>query len=148
MPTTSCCCLPRVAEAGVVEERWSAALAPPTPGGPSILTVAAHTPGEAVFSPARVVGSGQIKFKYLNPNTLLVAVGWPSAAAAERAGGEPSLTVVLLDAVTGRVLHSQTHQVAASWTGGSRGHAGRLAERSRACRARAVEASFSFSPPL
>ncbi|KAL4458516.1 hypothetical protein ABPG75_013381 [Micractinium tetrahymenae] len=108
-------------ESGAVEERWSAVLAPPAPAGSSatqqrILALAAHTPGEAVGSPARVLGSGELKFKYLNPNTLLVAVGEPRGARSGHSGGDdsaaagPRLTVTLLDAVSGRVLFSQTHE--------------------------------------
>lgn len=107
-------------ETGVVEERWSAQLAPPVPEGSSaprqhILSVASHTPGEAVASPARVMGSGELKFKYLNPNALLVSVGepagsWGVAWAEGEAVAAPRLTVSLLDAVTGRVLFSQAHE--------------------------------------
>ena len=85
-------------------------LAPP--GGPSrILTVAAHAPGEAVASPARVLGSGELKFKYLNPNALLVAVGRPAGGAAREEAAGPRLTVTLLDGVTGRTLFSQVEWV-------------------------------------
>lgn len=103
-------------EAGAVEERWAAVLAPAGATAPQqrILTVAAHTPGEAVGSPARVLGSGELKFKYLNPNTLLVAVGEPRdgrSGLSDGASAGPRLTVTLLDAVSGRVLFSQTHEV-------------------------------------
>ncbi|KAL4426508.1 hypothetical protein ABPG77_008366 [Micractinium sp. CCAP 211/92] len=102
-------------EAGAVEERWAAVLAPAGATAPQqrILTVAAHTPGEAVGSPARVLGSGELKFKYLNPNTLLVAVGEPRdgrSGLSDGASAGPRLTVTLLDAVSGRVLFSQTHE--------------------------------------
>ena len=103
---------PLFAEGGAVEERWSVVLAP-AGGAARILHVAAHTPGEAVSSPARVLGNGDLKFKYLNPNSLLVAVGVPARAAGSSGGnaGEERLTVVVLDAVTGRVLFSQKHEV-------------------------------------
>ena len=45
-----------------MEERWSAVLAP-AGSGQHILSVAAHSPGEAVASPARVLGDGSLKFK-------------------------------------------------------------------------------------
>ncbi|KAI3435883.1 hypothetical protein D9Q98_001941 [Chlorella vulgaris] len=94
-------------ESGAVEERWTSVLAP-AGGSQRILAVAAHNPGEAVFSPARVMGSGEVKFKYLNPNALLVAVGVPGHASSQ--SEEPRLTMLLVDAVTGRVLFSQTHE--------------------------------------
>ncbi len=99
-----------------MEERWAAVLAPAGATAPQqrILTVAAHTPGEAVGSPARVLGSGELKFKYLNPNTLLVAVGEPRNGRirlSDGASSGPRLTVTLLDVVSGRVLFSQTHEV-------------------------------------
>lgn len=97
-------------------------LAPPG-SGLRILTVAAHAPGEAVFSPARVMGDGELKFKYLNPNTLLVASGLPAGAGAE-AGAAAKLTVALVDAVTGRLLFSQAHEV-----GGGGGAAQRPSSR-------------------
>ncbi|PRW59755.1 ER membrane complex subunit 1 [Chlorella sorokiniana] len=97
-------------ESGEVEERWSAVLAP-AGTGQRILAVAAHSPGEAVASPARVLGDGSLKFKYLNPNTLLVVVGLPAGAApAADAAAPAKLTAVVLDAVTGRVLFSQAHE--------------------------------------
>lgn len=94
-----------------MEERWSAVLAP-AGSGRRILAVAAHLPGETVYSPARVLGNGELKFKYLNPNTLLVAVGPPAGGR-----GEQTLTVALLDAVTGRTLFSQAHEVRGDGTG-------------------------------
>ena len=82
-------------------------LAPP--GGPArLLALAAHAPGEAVFSPARVLGSGELKMKYLNPNTLLALAGPPAGTPG---GGR--LTATLLDGVSGRVLFSQAHEGAA-----------------------------------
>jgi hypothetical protein len=105
---------PHPADDGSAEERWTAVLAP-AGSGRSILSVTAHAPGEAVASPARVLGSGELRFKYLNPNTLLVAVGRPSPGSGVGGGSEgsdePKLTVVLLDAVTGRLLFSQNHEV-------------------------------------
>ena len=111
-----------------MEERWAAVLAPPVPAGAAapqqrILAVAAHTPGEAVGSPARVLGSGELKFKYLNPNTLLVAVGEPRGARSGHAAGDasagagPRLTVTLLDVVSGRVLFIQAHEVSVALPG-------------------------------
>ena len=93
---------------GGVEERWAASLAP-AGGGQRIVAVAAHAPDEAVYTPARVLGNGELKFKYLNPSVVLVAVAGEGAGA----GGEQHsrLTVTLLDAVSGRLLHSQTHKV-------------------------------------
>lgn len=72
-----------------------------------------RTPHSAVQSHAKVLGNGSLKFKYLNPNTLFVAVGTPAGAQhAEGAEGEEHLLgVMLLDAVTGRVLASQQHEV-------------------------------------
>jgi hypothetical protein len=57
-----------------------------------------------------VLGDRSILYKYLNPNTLLVALG-DSLDADDDA--PPALSVLLLDSVTGRVLHSQV-QLAAS----------------------------------
>ena len=100
----------------------------PAGGAARILHVAAHTPGEAVSSPARVLGSGDLKFKYLNPNSLLVAVGVPAAAAGGSGdAAEERLTVMVLDAVTGRVLFSQKHEVrvvAGVYGEGGQGRAG------------------------
>eukprot|EP00887_Chlorella_sp_A99_P006353 scaffold3.g6353.t1 len=91
--------------AGAPEERWSVAAAPPG-SGQAILAVAAQPAGEAVNSYARVTGTGALKFKLLDPNKLLVAAGAPQGQPAAR----PALSVLLLDAVTGRVLASQRHE--------------------------------------
>lgn len=47
-------------------------------------------------------------YKYLNPNMLLVALGDSSLDAAST----PVMTVLLLDSVTGRVLHKQLQMAA------------------------------------
>lgn len=50
--------------------------------------------------------------RYLNPNTLLLVVGLPAGAAPVADATTPAkLTAVVLDAVTGRVLFSQAHEV-------------------------------------
>lgn len=55
--------------------------------------------------------------RYLNPNTLLVVVGLPAGSAPAADATSPAkLTAVVLDAVTGRVLYSQVHEVGLGWT--------------------------------
>ncbi len=68
--------------------------------GEHIAALAVRAPGEPVASIGRVLGDRSVLYKYLNPHTLLVAVAHAAAARA---------TVHLLDAVSGRVLHSATH---------------------------------------
>ena len=69
--------------------------------------------------PPQVLGDRSIKYRYLNPNTLLVVTGSPPAAGrAHQSSGEAdessgaALTAVLLDTVTGRVIHRQEHAAA------------------------------------
>lgn len=99
-------------ERGTAHERWSVVLAPPG-SGLEVLAVTGHATREAVPSHAKVLGDGSLKFKYLNPNTVLVAVGAKRHAAVQ--GGDhsdppPPLTVYMLDTITGRVLTSHTHK--------------------------------------
>lgn len=54
---------------------------------------------DAVAGVARVTGEGQLIFRHLDPNVLLVAAELPTG----------SLEVRLLDAATGRVLHATEH---------------------------------------
>ncbi|KAI9894538.1 MAG: hypothetical protein M1814_001892 [Vezdaea aestivalis] len=63
----------------------------------SITNRPAHDPTASI---GRVMGDRSVKYKYLNPN--LVAVAAINAASS-------SLTLTLLDAVSGRTLHAITH---------------------------------------
>jgi hypothetical protein len=87
---------------------WRVDAAPPG-SGLRVLAAAAREPGEAVYAAARPVAGGAIKLKHLSPNTVLVVAGVGGGRAPPRGGGR--LVVTLLDAASGRVLFSQTHQV-------------------------------------
>ena len=56
----------------------------------------------------QVLGDRSLKLKYLNPNVILVAIG-AAEDMVNQAGSV--LTILIVDTVTGRVLHRQTHQV-------------------------------------
>ncbi|OTA56850.1 DUF1620-domain-containing protein [Hypoxylon sp. EC38] len=71
------------------------------PAGQKIVAVASRSKHDPIASIGRVLGDRTVKYKYLNPNTLVVA------AIDEQAA---SLTVYLLDTVSGQVLTSSTYE--------------------------------------
>ncbi|OTB07472.1 hypothetical protein M426DRAFT_318143 [Hypoxylon sp. CI-4A] len=71
------------------------------PAGQKIVEVASRSKHDPIASIGRVLGDRTVKYKYLNPNTLVVA------AIDEQA---KSLTVYLLDTVSGQVLTSSTYE--------------------------------------
>lgn len=65
-----------------------------------------------------MLGDRSLKYKYVNPNLLLVATsvgegGAPSHGAASAASEEAAVAVTLLNTVTGAVVHHAVHQEAA-----------------------------------
>ncbi|MEW5302534.1 MAG: hypothetical protein WDW36_005311 [Sanguina aurantia] len=89
-----------------------------------VLGLAARNPAENIQTSVKVLGDRSIKYRYLNPNTLLLVTGSgggntdPSEAGSvviadgSDAVDEPEaskLTVYLLDTVSGRVLHRRVH---------------------------------------
>eukprot|EP00798_Chlamydomonas_sp_ICE-L_P006703 gene6703-3373_t len=77
----------------------------------AVLAMATRDPSEPIASSVKVLGDRSIKYKYLNPNTLFLVVG--KAAGTPQSERDPArLTALILDTVTGRVLHSQTHNLA------------------------------------
>ncbi|KAI2472307.1 DUF1620-domain-containing protein [Annulohypoxylon bovei var. microspora] len=71
------------------------------PAGQKIVEMASRSEHDPIASIGRVLGDRTVKYKYLNPNTLVVA------AIDELA---TSLTVYLLDTVSGQVLTSSTYE--------------------------------------
>ncbi|KAB5560193.1 hypothetical protein GE09DRAFT_998198 [Coniochaeta sp. 2T2.1] len=71
------------------------------PKGQRIVHVTSRPSHDAVASIGRVLGDRTVKYKYLNPNTLV-------AAAVNDASS--TLTVYLLDTVSGEILSSATHE--------------------------------------
>ncbi|KAI0894393.1 DUF1620-domain-containing protein [Annulohypoxylon nitens] len=71
------------------------------PAGQKIVELASRSEYDPIASIGRVLGDRTVKYKYLNPNTLVVA------AIDEKA---TSLTVYLLDTISGQVLTSSTYE--------------------------------------
>lgn len=71
------------------------------PKGQRIVHVASRPSHDAIASIGRVLGDRTVKYKYLNPNTLVAAAVNDAAT---------SLTVYLLDTVSGEILSSATYQ--------------------------------------
>ncbi|KAH9994736.1 hypothetical protein F4779DRAFT_607936 [Xylariaceae sp. FL0662B] len=69
--------------------------------GQKIVETASRSKHDPIASIGRVLGDRSVKYKYLNPNTLVVA------AIDERAS---ELSVYLLDTVSGQVLTSSTYE--------------------------------------
>jgi len=72
-----------------------------TPKTQRIVHIATRPSHDPVASIGRVLGDRRVKYKYLNPNTILVAAADDSAS---------TLTVYLLDTVSGEILTSATHE--------------------------------------
>lgn len=70
------------------------------PQGQRIVNIATRPDHDVVASIGRVLGDRTVKYKYLNPNTLIVA------AANDSAG---TLTIYLLDTISGQILSSSKH---------------------------------------
>jgi outer membrane protein assembly factor BamB len=70
------------------------------PQGQSIVDIASRPPHDPVASIGRVLGDRRVKYKYLNPNTLVVAAVHDSSR---------TLTVYLLDTVSGQILSSSKY---------------------------------------
>lgn len=70
------------------------------PQSQRIVSVATRPSHDAVASIGRVLGDRTVKYKYLNPNTLVLAAVDDAAR---------TLTVYLLDTVSGQLLHSSQY---------------------------------------
>ncbi|KAH9895493.1 hypothetical protein F4778DRAFT_747058 [Xylariomycetidae sp. FL2044] len=70
------------------------------PAGQKIVTIASRPKHDPVASIGRVLGDRSVMYKYLNPNTLVVA------AVDEQAN---TLSAYLLDSVSGQILTSSTY---------------------------------------
>eukprot|EP00201_Polytomella_parva_P009509 CAMPEP_0175051584 /NCGR_PEP_ID=MMETSP0052_2-20121109/7888_1 /TAXON_ID=51329 ORGANISM="Polytomella parva, Strain SAG 63-3" /NCGR_SAMPLE_ID=MMETSP0052_2 /ASSEMBLY_ACC=CAM_ASM_000194 /LENGTH=1079 /DNA_ID=CAMNT_0016315899 /DNA_START=94 /DNA_END=3333 /DNA_ORIENTATION=+ len=81
------------------------------PENQAILALAGRDPNEPIPSSVKVMLDRAIKYKYVRPNLLFVAVGRPNGApvALEEDPLAVELTTFLLDTVTGAVLLTQTH---------------------------------------
>ncbi|KAJ1335760.1 ER membrane protein complex subunit 1 [Microdochium nivale] len=71
------------------------------PKGFNIVNVASRSKHDPIASIGRILGDRSVKYKYLNPNTLVVAASDESTA---------SLTIYLLDSVSGQILTSSTFE--------------------------------------
>jgi hypothetical protein len=71
------------------------------PQGQRVVHVGTRPSHDTTASIGRVLGDRTVKYKYLNPNTLV-------AAAVDEAAS--TLTVYLLDTVSGEILSSATHE--------------------------------------
>ncbi|KAH7037518.1 uncharacterized protein B0I36DRAFT_314233 [Microdochium trichocladiopsis] len=71
------------------------------PKGFTIATVATRSQHDPVASIGRVLGDRSVKYKYLNPNTIVVTAVEASTA---------SLTIYLLDSVSGQILTSSAFE--------------------------------------
>ncbi|KAK1763618.1 hypothetical protein QBC33DRAFT_549577 [Phialemonium atrogriseum] len=71
------------------------------PKSQKIINIATRPSHDPIASIGRVLGDRQVKYKYLNPNTVVVAAADDSAS---------TLTVYLLDTVSGEILSLATHE--------------------------------------
>lgn len=72
-----------------------------SPAGFEIVNIATRPVHDPIASIGRVLGDRRVKYKYLNPNTIVVSA---------YSNAKSSLNVYLIDSVSGAVLHSTTHE--------------------------------------
>ena len=90
----------------VARPRWSMSLPPSALGGARApVTLASFPHAAAVHSPVRVLGDRNVLHKYINRNLLAIGIEHNSDGEFD----EPSLQVLLIDTVSGRVVHSVSH---------------------------------------
>ncbi|KAK3330587.1 DUF1620-domain-containing protein [Apodospora peruviana] len=73
----------------------------PVPQGQKTVSIATRPAHDSVASIGRVLGDRSVKYKYLNPNALVLAAVDDAAL---------TLTVYLLDTVTGQILYSSKYE--------------------------------------
>ncbi|KAF6812318.1 duf1620 domain containing protein [Colletotrichum sojae] len=88
-----------IEEDGTAKEQVAWEFAPPS--GFEIVDIATRPVHDPIASIGRVLGDRRVKYKYLNPNTIVV-----SAHNAAKS----LLNVYLVDSVSGQVLHSTAHE--------------------------------------
>ncbi|KAF4776126.1 hypothetical protein HER10_EVM0003752 [Colletotrichum scovillei] len=71
------------------------------PAGFEIVNIATRPVHDPIASIGRVLGDRRVKYKYLNPNTIVVSA---------YSNAKSSLNVYLIDSVSGAVLHSTAHE--------------------------------------
>ncbi|KAK2768042.1 DUF1620 domain containing protein [Colletotrichum kahawae] len=86
-------------EDGTAKEQVAWEFAPPP--GYEIVNIATRPIHDPIASIGRVLGDRKVRYKYLNPNTIVV-----SAVNAAKS----TLSVSLLDSVSGEVLHSTSYE--------------------------------------
>ncbi len=80
------------------------------PGGQRIVHVATRPAHDPVASIGRVLGDRSVKYKYLNPNTVLVAAIDEYDGSGSAPASPSSLNLYLLDTISGQILHSAAHE--------------------------------------
>ncbi|KAF3807310.1 ER membrane protein complex subunit 1 [Colletotrichum gloeosporioides] len=86
-------------EDGTAKEQVAWEFAPPA--GYEIVNIATRPVHDPIASIGRVLGDRKVRYKYLNPNTIVVS----TVNAAKS-----TLSVSLLDSVSGEVLHSTSYE--------------------------------------
>ncbi len=75
------------------------------------------SPSTSVVSALQILGNKSLKIKYLNPSTVFIATGPPEGLLTEGLeSSSVSLTVQIVDTVTGAPIHRQVHKVRYDWS--------------------------------
>ena len=98
---------PAGSERFVATPTWKMALPPASAAvdGRAPVTFASFSPDAAVHSPVRVLGDRSVLHKYINRNLLAVGIESPADGM-----DDASLQVMLVDTVSGRVVHHVRHE--------------------------------------
>jgi ER membrane protein complex subunit 1 len=70
------------------------------PGGSNLVSLSTPSSGSKVASIGRVLGDRSVLYKYLNPHLFALVLATPSDSA---------ITLLLLDSISGKVLHEAKH---------------------------------------
>lgn len=65
---------------------------------------------QCIVNTLQVLGNRSMKLKYLNPNAIFVASGVQDTGAKALLG-EATLTVQLIDTISGQIIYQQTLEV-------------------------------------
>ena len=96
----------------VARETWRQSLGFGAATSLRLISVVRQNPNDVTYSRSRVLGDRSFRLKYLNRNLAFLAFETSQGEGGVATSYAPSLTVMLIDTVSGNVLHSLVHDAA------------------------------------